>query len=66
MLRAYSVGLCFLPHPSKALAEEVNAGCPWFCVRVKLRFFTSHRLRCILLFGGCRRGQLMERNDHSS
>lgn len=60
MLRAFSVahtvGLCFLPHPSEALLGEVNAACLWGCVRVKLRFFTSRRLRCILLFGGCRQG----------
>lgn len=68
--RAYSVpctvGLCFLPHPSEALVVEGNAGCPWFAVGVKLRFFTSRRLRCILLFGGCRWRQVLERSDHAS
>lgn len=33
--------LCCLPHLSETLLEEMNAGCSWFCVRVKLRLSTS-------------------------
>jgi len=63
---ARTVGLCVVPQLGEALLQAVNAGCPRLCVRGKGRFLTSGRRRCVLLFGGCRQGQLMERSDHSS